>query len=120
MLYYDLHWSEKLRVAPTILLTNEQERELAQLARSKRNSVRVGATSADRSAGRAGPAEQEHRRATGGAVYAAVQRRQPELRELRHKAINDRIGRYPHRNTMLGRTSSVEELAYLSEPGSSF
>ena len=41
MLYYGLHWSEELRVAPTILLTNEQERELTGLARSKRTSVRL-------------------------------------------------------------------------------
>ena len=40
--------------------------------------------------------------------------------QLRHKAIIDRFGRYPHRNASLGRTSSAEEMAYLSEPGSSF
>jgi uncharacterized protein (DUF924 family) len=40
--------------------------------------------------------------------------------ELRHKAIIDRFGRYPHRNAILGRTPSAEELAFLSEPGSSF
>ena len=40
--------------------------------------------------------------------------------ELRHKAIIDRFGRYPHRNAILGRTSSAEELAFLREPGSSF
>jgi uncharacterized protein (DUF924 family) len=40
--------------------------------------------------------------------------------ELRHKSIIDRFGRYPHRNAILGRTSSPEELAFLSEPGSSF
>jgi uncharacterized protein (DUF924 family) len=40
--------------------------------------------------------------------------------ELRHKAIIDRFGRYPHRNTLLGRTSTPQELAFLSEPGSSF
>jgi uncharacterized protein (DUF924 family) len=40
--------------------------------------------------------------------------------ELRHKAIIDRFGRYPHRNAVLGRSSSVEELAFLNEPGSSF
>ena len=40
--------------------------------------------------------------------------------ELRHKAIIDRFGRYPHRNAILGRTSSAEELAFLSAPGSSF
>lgn len=40
--------------------------------------------------------------------------------ERRHKAIVDRFGRYPHRNAMLGRTSTAEELAFLAEPGSSF
>jgi uncharacterized protein (DUF924 family) len=40
--------------------------------------------------------------------------------ELRHKAIIDRFGRYPHRNITLGRQSTAEELAFLAEPGSSF
>jgi uncharacterized protein (DUF924 family) len=40
--------------------------------------------------------------------------------ELRHKAIIDRFGRFPHRNGMLGRESTSEELAFLTEPGSSF
>ena len=40
--------------------------------------------------------------------------------ELQHKAIIDRFGRYPHRNTILGRSSTAEELAFLNEPGSSF
>ena len=40
--------------------------------------------------------------------------------ELRHKAIIDRFGRYPHRNAALGRESTAEELAFLAEPGSSF
>lgn len=40
--------------------------------------------------------------------------------ELRHKAIIDRFGRYPHRNRILGRASSAEELAFLRQPGSSF
>ncbi len=40
--------------------------------------------------------------------------------ELKHKAIIDRFGRYPHRNSVLGRNSTPEELAFLSEPGSSF
>lgn len=39
---------------------------------------------------------------------------------LRHKAIIDRFGRYPHRNAVLGRSSTPQELAFLSEPGSSF
>lgn len=40
--------------------------------------------------------------------------------ELKHKAIIERFGRYPHRNAILGRTSTAEELAFLSQPGSSF
>ena len=40
--------------------------------------------------------------------------------EVRHKAIIDRFGRYPHRNALLERDSTDEELAFLKEPGSSF
>jgi uncharacterized protein (DUF924 family) len=40
--------------------------------------------------------------------------------ELRHKAIIDRFGRYPHRNAVLGRPSTEEELVFLTQPGSSF
>ncbi len=40
--------------------------------------------------------------------------------EVRHKAIIDRFGRYPHRNAILGRESSEEERAFLAQPGSSF
>jgi len=40
--------------------------------------------------------------------------------EYAHKAIIERFGRYPHRNAVLGRTSSAEEIAFLQEPGSSF
>ena len=40
--------------------------------------------------------------------------------ELHHEAIIARFGRYPHRNAILGRDSTAEELAFLSEPGSSF
>jgi uncharacterized protein (DUF924 family) len=40
--------------------------------------------------------------------------------EERHKAIIDRFGRYPHRNTILGRSSTADELEFLSQPGSSF
>ena len=40
--------------------------------------------------------------------------------EVRHKAIIDRFGRYPHRNALWGRGSTDEELAFLKEPGSSF
>jgi uncharacterized protein (DUF924 family) len=39
---------------------------------------------------------------------------------VRHKAIIDRFGRYPHRNHVLGRESTPEEREFLQEPGSSF
>lgn len=39
---------------------------------------------------------------------------------LSHKAIIDRFGRFPHRNHILGRTTSAPETAFLGEPGSSF
>jgi len=40
--------------------------------------------------------------------------------EMRHKAIIERFGRYPHRNAALGRTSTAAEQAFLAESGSSF
>lgn len=40
--------------------------------------------------------------------------------ELKHKAIIDRFGRYPHRNSILGRDSTPEEVEFLKQPGSSF
>ena len=40
--------------------------------------------------------------------------------ELRHQAIIARFGRYPHRNAVLGRASTAEEISFLNEPGSSF
>jgi uncharacterized protein (DUF924 family) len=40
--------------------------------------------------------------------------------ELRHKAIIDRFGRYPHRNQILGRESTAQEIKFLQQPGSSF
>ncbi|MCC4115128.1 DUF924 domain-containing protein [Aromatoleum toluclasticum] len=38
----------------------------------------------------------------------------------RHKAIIERFGRYPHRNAILGRASSAEEIEFLKQPGSRF
>jgi uncharacterized protein (DUF924 family) len=40
--------------------------------------------------------------------------------ELEHKAIIDRFGRYPHRNQVLGRSSSEDEIEFLKQPGSGF
>ena len=38
----------------------------------------------------------------------------------KHKVIIDRFGRYPHRNAVLGRESTAEELEFLQQPNSSF
>lgn len=40
--------------------------------------------------------------------------------EVRHRDIIARFGRYPHRNAVLGRASSAEEIVFLAQPGSSF
>lgn len=39
---------------------------------------------------------------------------------LQHQAIIKRFGRYPHRNTVLGRESTPAELQFLQQPSSSF
>lgn len=39
---------------------------------------------------------------------------------LQHQDIIDRFGRYPHRNAILGRSSTEEEVAFLKQPGSAF
>jgi uncharacterized protein (DUF924 family) len=39
---------------------------------------------------------------------------------MRHRDIIDRFGRFPHRNNILGRESTAEELAFLTEPESGF
>jgi uncharacterized protein (DUF924 family) len=40
--------------------------------------------------------------------------------ELKHKSIIERFGRYPHRNSILGRASTAEEIEFLKLPGSGF
>jgi uncharacterized protein (DUF924 family) len=38
----------------------------------------------------------------------------------RHRDVIRRYGRFPHRNAILGRASTAEELEYLAQPGSGF
>jgi len=38
----------------------------------------------------------------------------------RHQVIIERFGRFPHRNTILGRQSTQEEIDFLAQPNSSF
>lgn len=40
--------------------------------------------------------------------------------ELKHAAIIERFGRYPHRNDILGRQSTPDEIEFLRQPNSSF
>jgi uncharacterized protein (DUF924 family) len=59
------------------------------------------------------------------ALHAALVRDDPTLASQaeyakRHTDIVERFGRFPHRNLVLGRVSSDEELAFLQQPGSSF
>jgi uncharacterized protein (DUF924 family) len=39
---------------------------------------------------------------------------------VKHRDIVARFGRFPHRNTILGRESTAEEIEFLKQPGSSF
>ena len=38
----------------------------------------------------------------------------------RHRAVIERFGRFPHRNEILGRQSTAEEIAFIQRPGSGF
>ena len=40
--------------------------------------------------------------------------------EIKHKNIIKKFGRYPHRNSILGRESTTEEIKFLRKPGSGF
>lgn len=39
---------------------------------------------------------------------------------VRHREVIERFGRFPHRNAILGRESTVDEIGFLRQPGSSF
>ena len=38
----------------------------------------------------------------------------------RHQAVIQQFGRFPHRNAIVGRSSTPQELAYLAQPGAGF
>ena len=58
------------------------------------------------------------------ALFGALARETGETGALewaeKHAAVIRRFGRYPHRNDVLGRASSAEEIAFLAGPGSRF
>lgn len=39
---------------------------------------------------------------------------------IKHREVIQRFGRFPHRNEILGRASTPEEIAFLGQPGSRF
>jgi uncharacterized protein (DUF924 family) len=53
-------------------------------------------------------------------LMASLQDAELDHYAVAHKDIIDRFGRFPHRNVILGRISTTEEIAFLSQPGSSF
>ena len=65
-------------------------------------------------------AEDRQRQARSVALMASLG--DPELQKWAeaHKAIVDRFGRFPHRNSILGRISTLEEAEFLAQPDSSF
>jgi uncharacterized protein (DUF924 family) len=49
----------------------------------------------------------------------------PELKSyyafaLRHQAVIEQFGRFPHRNAVLGRPDTIAEVEFLQQPGSGF
>ncbi len=75
-------------------------------------------------------AESREAQREGQAFFRALaERASPAFRERldgnldfmnKHAVIVERFGRFPHRNEILGRASTKEELEFLKEPGSSF
>ncbi|MEM6519260.1 MAG: DUF924 family protein [Cyanobacteria bacterium P01_D01_bin.71] len=58
-------------------------------------------------------------------LFEALTELAPELQSAldyayRHRDVIARFGRFPHRNSSLGRSSTLEELVFLSQPGSRF
>ena len=55
-------------------------------------------------------------------VAPAVRKEYESYRDYaeRHRDIIERFGRFPHRNAILGRASTPEEIEFLKQPGSSF
>lgn len=54
------------------------------------------------------------------ALFSQIENPNAYKYAILHKQIIDRFERYPHRNKILGRTSSTEEQLFLQEPNSSF
>jgi len=66
------------------------------------------------------PAMQERSLVLFGALSAETGDRGPLEWAEKHAAVVLRFGRYPHRNAILGRASTPDEVAFLATPGSGF
>lgn len=58
-------------------------------------------------------------------LFGALAEAAPGLADLlewarKHHAIIERFGRFPHRNAVLGRASTADEIEFLKQPGSRF
>lgn len=69
--------------------------------------------------------ENREHQAQSVALFRQLHADAPELFDvldyaLRHQVVIERFGRFPHRNRILGRESTPEEIEFLKQPGSSF
>ena len=70
-------------------------------------------------------AENAAMQATSVALFTALAEQHPGFDGVldyahRHRGVIARFGRFPHRNPILGRSSTAEEALYLAQPGSGF
>ena len=63
---------------------------------------------------------QERAIALFGALATETSLASPLEWAKRHADVIRRFGRFPHRNAILGRVSTPEEIAFLATPGSTF
>jgi uncharacterized protein (DUF924 family) len=65
-------------------------------------------------------ADQERACELGAPLAAFAETEDVPRFAARHREIIQRFGRFPHRNAILGRASTPEEIEFLREPGSGF
>jgi uncharacterized protein (DUF924 family) len=65
-------------------------------------------------------ADQERSVKLFGALPATPEHDEAKAYAKQHYEVIKRFGRFPHRNAILGRDSTPEELEFLKQPGSSF
>jgi uncharacterized protein (DUF924 family) len=86
------------------------ERVFCYLPLEHAESIEMQARSVELFAGLAAEAPEHQRDTFRGYVDYAI----------RHRDVIARFGRFPHRNRILGRASTPEEIEFLKQPGSSF